>query len=259
MFQFNVKFFGTGKNGKDNAFMEGEKIYGSYGEDAFFVKRNLDKMFLGVLDGVNGVKTSGIDPAEFPFEFCKTLSYSLDETSDVKADIYNTFDKLTDRKVFGSSTVNISTLDKNTGEFKNYNIGDSCFMILRKIEGSYTVFYKSKAEQYSFNFPHQLSNLRDYKVPVTEYSCSLKDGDVIVMASDGLWDNLFDTEIIEKIKCENYEKVFMDELNDLFTNIDDYRRNGPFRLNAWENNVKYNTHSKQDDYTVIVTHVRFNS
>jgi serine/threonine protein phosphatase PrpC len=79
MFNLTVKYIGKGKYNSNPIFQEKIGTYGNYGEDAFFIKDLHDISFFGVFDGVSGVSNSGIDPAEFPFEFAKEMTYKLDK------------------------------------------------------------------------------------------------------------------------------------------------------------------------------------
>jgi hypothetical protein len=62
------------------------------------------------------------------------------------------------------------------------------------------IVFRTKEQQFSFNFPYQLGSssratANDAEVAVVE----LEEGDIIVMGTDGLFDNLFDFEIVQHI------------------------------------------------------------
>jgi serine/threonine protein phosphatase PrpC len=89
----------------------------------------------------------------------------------------------------GSSTVLVAHFD---GQFLNAsNIGDSGFLVIRNGE----VYQKSKPMVYGFNFPLQIEKGDNPLKLVQNYTIELEDGDVIVTASDGLFDNVYEQEV----------------------------------------------------------------
>ncbi|CAA6674457.1 unnamed protein product [Spirodela intermedia] len=82
----------------------------------------------------------------------------------------------------GTSTACIGAVDGQL--LRAVNIGDSGFMVVR----GDAVAYRSPSQQHSFNF---LSRSAGWT--------KLVPGDVIVAASDGLFDNLFEEEIVELV------------------------------------------------------------
>ncbi|KAG6474321.1 hypothetical protein ZIOFF_068247 [Zingiber officinale] len=72
------------------------------------------------------------------------------------------------------------------------NIGDSGFILIR----NGTVFRKSTPTVYGFNFPLQIERGEDPSKYTETYKIGLCEGNVIVTATDGLFDNLYDQEIV---------------------------------------------------------------
>lgn len=104
---------------------------------------------------------------------------------------------------------------------KTLNLGDSGYMILKSEKNflDYLKFwkfkdpsplkkkFKSKEQQYSFNFPYQCGTSgdgtpeqKDLGLDAIEKEHKVKEYDIIVMASDGVWDNLFEKDIIECVQ-----------------------------------------------------------
>ncbi|KAK4729657.1 hypothetical protein R3W88_022645 [Solanum pinnatisectum] len=101
-----------------------------------------------------------------------------------------------------SSTTCILTLTCDTTHA--VNVGDSGFVVIR--DG--VIVYKSEIQQKGFNYPFQLGNgvkLDDPSV-AQEIKATVRIGDVIVMATDGLFDNVHNHEL---------EKLVHDSLVDL--------------------------------------------
>jgi len=112
----------------------------------------------------------------------------------------------------GSSTACILSLCKSTGTLRASNLGDSSFLLIRDNQ----CIYESATQQHSFNCPYQLTILPEEEreplkrkkfvmnVPTdaVQTSQQLKDGDVIVLATDGFWDNVFKKEALELVDRE---------------------------------------------------------
>lgn len=90
----------------------------------------------------------------------------------------------------GSSTVLIAHFDGKALHVAN--IGDSGFIIVRN--GS--VYRKSSPMLHEFNLPIQIEKGDDPSQLLEEYKIELDEGDIIVTATDALFDNLYDQEIV---------------------------------------------------------------
>nr|BAB33413.1 putative senescence-associated protein [Pisum sativum] len=139
------------------------------GEDAFFVS-NYNGGVIAVADGVSGWAEEDVDPSLFPRE--------------LMANAYNFVGD-------DSATVIIAMLEKN-GNLKIANVGDCG---LRVIRNGIVTFSTSPQEHY-FDCPFQLSSERVGQTYLMHgKNVELMEGDIIVMGSDGLYDNVFDHEI----------------------------------------------------------------
>ncbi len=79
------------------------------------------------------------------------------------------------------------------------NLGDSGFMVLR----GGRILFKSVAQTHQFNFPYQIgAGPSDPPTAAQLYALPVQRGDVIVSATDGLWDNLFDMEVAALVRAE---------------------------------------------------------
>ncbi|KAK3372470.1 phosphatase 2C-like domain-containing protein [Podospora didyma] len=192
------------------------------GQDAFFVSRigtNPSEVALGVADGVGGWMDSGVDPADFSHAFCDYMA-----TAAFKARSPGAAGgaPLTARKLMqkgyedvchdpaikaGGSTAIVGLLNEQ-GTLEVANLGDSGFILLR-LNG---VHASSEPQTHAFNTPYQLSvvppsmllraatfggaQLMDQPRDAEVTRHSLRHGDVLIFASDGLWDNLFNQDIL---------------------------------------------------------------
>ena len=127
----------------------------------------------------------------------------------------------------GSSTACIAVIQNKI--LKVANLGDSTWILVRYSfsENKSKVLLKTEEQQHNFNAPYQLSNLPENLKSVgifdSEYSAKPKfwkdkpsdsvlyqwkveEGDIVICATDGLFDNLFINEIL------NIVDVFISEL-----------------------------------------------
>lgn len=192
------------------------------GQDAFFVSRlgaSPGEVALGVADGVGGWMDSGVDPADFSHAFC---DYMAAAATAAAATMGGTGRPLTARQLMqkgyeavchdpairaGGSTAVVGLLTAN-GVLEVANLGDSGFIILR-LNG---VHASSEPQTHAFNTPYQLSvvppsmllraaafggaRLMDQPRDAEVTRHRLRHGDVVVFASDGLWDNLFNQDVL---------------------------------------------------------------
>ncbi|KAK4170198.1 phosphatase 2C-like domain-containing protein [Cladorrhinum sp. PSN259] len=198
------------------------------GQDAFFVSRLgpvPGEVALGVADGVGGWMDSGVDPADFSHAFCDYMAAAATAapaSSTSPATDGTNSKPLTARQLMqkgyeavchdpsikaGGSTAIVGLLTAN-GKLEVANLGDSGFIHLR-LNG---VHSSSEPQTHAFNTPYQLSvvppsmllraaafggaQLMDQPRDAEVTRHSLRHGDVLVFASDGLWDNLFNQDIL---------------------------------------------------------------
>lgn len=111
----------------------------------------------------------------------------------------------------GSSTACVLILNRETSTVYTANIGDSGFMIIRKGE----IVHKSDEQQHYFNTPFQLSLpppgnanrvLSDSPDAADRNSFPVEDGDVIFVATDGVFDNVPKSLLLETLKGVQGEK-----------------------------------------------------
>jgi len=187
------------------------------GEDAYFILDQPSFSALGIADGVCGWTFLGYDPSLFAWDLmncCKecATTNTWPDPQDILVGGYN---KVVEKNEIeaGSSTACIITLDKTTGTVYSSNIGDSGFIVIR--DGK--VVYQTHELQHYFNAPYQLSvlpeemkndpiNIMDSPNDAIIDQCTVEEGDVIVLGTDGLWDNIFNEEIITKLSS-SIEKI----------------------------------------------------
>ncbi|CAL5202602.1 unnamed protein product [Lathyrus oleraceus] len=232
------------------------------GEDAFFVS-NYNGGVIAVADGVSGWAEEDVDPSLFPRELMAN-AYNFVGDEEVNND-----PRILIRKAHaatfstGSATVIIAMLEKN-GNLKIANVGDCG---LRVIRNGIVTFSTSPQEHY-FDCPFQLSSERvgQTYLDAMVSNVELMEGDIIVMGSDGLYDNVFDHEIALTVaRYRDVSEAAKALANLASSHARDSNFDSPYSLEArskgfeaplWKKILGMKlTGGKLDDITVIVGQV----
>ncbi|KAI3878759.1 hypothetical protein MKW92_045397 [Papaver armeniacum] len=169
------------------------------GEDAFLVS-NFNGGVLAIADGVSGWAEKNVDPSFFPKELMANASYLIDK-EEVEYEpqiLLGRAHAATSSR--GSATVIVAMLEK-TGVLKIANVGDCGLRVLRK---GRLIFATTPQEHY-FDCPYQLSSeaISQTYLDATVINIDVMEGDKIIMGSDGLFDNVYDHEIVSTISGIN--------------------------------------------------------
>ncbi|XP_021574783.1 protein phosphatase PTC7 homolog [Carlito syrichta] len=175
----------------------------------------------GVADGVGGWRDYGVDPSQFSGTLMRTCERLVKEGRFVPSNpigiLTTSYCELLQNKVplLGSSTACIVVLDRTSHRLHTANLGDSGFLVVRGGE----VVHRSDEQQHYFNTPFQLSIappeaegvvLSDSPDAADSTSFDVQLGDIILTATDGLFDNMPDYMILQelkKLKNSNYESI----------------------------------------------------
>jgi len=204
------------------------------GEDAYFVAsvgKDSTTIALAVCDGVGGWQEQGINPADFSHGMC---SYMAKHASDTEPNhlhpqklMHIGYDHvLSDEQIrAGGATACVAVAD-TTGRMRTANLGDSGFVQLRLG----TVHQYSMPQTHAFNTPFQLSKtpqeimtqaaifgglpLNDSPDRADLGDAQLQHGDVVVFATDGVWDNLSSQDILAIVSQQMRERGAWDRTND---------------------------------------------
>ena len=169
------------------------------GEDAHFLAPQ--RGMLGVSDGVGGWNDSGVDPALYARELMRQAA-GLARRREAGGEAMFTDPQVILEgahlltEVPGSATACVLALEGGgSGRLRASNLGDSSFRVVR----AGAVVYACPTLEHYFNCPYQLAWQEfvqsDLPADALEVSCAVEAGDVIVVGSDGLFDNLFNEEI----------------------------------------------------------------
>ena len=187
------------------------------GQDAYFVARvgqDQPVTAFGIADGVGGWTEHGIDPADLSHGLCSHMAAAALEWTGAKLGPrqlleigYNKSVKDPDI-IAGGTTACVAVTDED-GRMRVANLGDSGFLQLRLG----TVHSYSEPQTHAFNTPFQMSitppeilrqarmfggaplSDKPERADIAEHM--LKHGDVLVLATDGVWDNLDAQDILK--------------------------------------------------------------
>jgi protein phosphatase PTC7 len=184
------------------------------GQDAFFFSQigTTKATTFGVADGVGGWVESGLDPADFSHGLCEYMSCAArswplgpNTTSLHPRDLLQiAYDEVSeDDSIEGGGSTACLAVAEPDGNVEVANLGDSGFMHL----GGNAVRHFTQPQTHAFNTPYQLSKtpqrmlvqmavfggpttLSDLPKESSVTHHKVRHGDVLVFATDGVWDNL---------------------------------------------------------------------
>ncbi|XP_019158808.1 PREDICTED: probable protein phosphatase 2C 55 [Ipomoea nil] len=156
------------------------------GEDSHFVCSEAQTI------GVGGWAKRGIDAGEYSRELMANAVLSVCHQRDTVGcvDPMTALDEAyVDTKAQGSCTACILTLVDDC--LNAVNVGDSGFALLRAGK----IVYTTPPQQSRFNCPFQLGKSRGDPTAAEKFEVKVKPGDIIVMTTDGLFDNVHESEL----------------------------------------------------------------
>jgi len=184
------------------------------GQDSFFYSQvgNTHSTAFGVADGVGGWVTSGVDPADFAHGLCEYMAcaarlwpHGANTTALHPKDLLQlAYDQVRDDgSIDGGGSTACLAVAAPDGHVEVANLGDSGFMHL----GLNAMRHFTEPQTHAFNTPYQLSktplrmlvqmavfggpaSLSDKPKDASVTHHKVRHGDVLVFATDGVWDNL---------------------------------------------------------------------
>jgi len=227
---------------------------------------------IGVADGVGGWRAYGVDPGLFSNHLMRNCERLVKAgffiSNSPKALLEQGFREMQESKaqIIGSSTACLMMLSHSDLKLYTTNIGDSGFLVVRRGE----VVHRSQEQQHYFNTPFQLSLpptelqsqvLADRPESADQYEFSVEDGDVILLATDGLFDNVPDRLLVAEMavvqhckdevrlqQCANTIALMARKLSK------DPKFLSPFAVNALAAGIETEG-GKPDDITVLLATV----
>ncbi|KAF2468142.1 5-azacytidine resistance protein-like protein azr1 [Lindgomyces ingoldianus] len=192
----------------------GKRARPKSGQDAFFFSQvgTTRTTAFGVADGVGGWVESGVDPADFSHGLCEYMACAArmwpqgarSNSLHPKDLLQAGYDEvMVDRGIVGGGSTACLAVAEPDGNVEVANLGDSGFMHL----GLNAVRHFTQPQTHAFNTPYQLSKTPErmlVQMAVFGGTSALSDlpkesnvthhlvrhGDVLIFATDGVWDNL---------------------------------------------------------------------
>jgi protein phosphatase PTC7 len=226
-------------------------------EDALFCHNGAS--VVGVADGVGGCRGDGVDAAEFSHGI---MANAYDEVAAASSSgrtvvcpstlLERAYKKtVASTRTPAASTALILSL---TGETLRWAyVGDSAFAVFR---GGRLVV-RSQPQQHYFNCPFQLRAVGGDSVSdAAAGEFPVKEGDVVVAGTDGLFDNVFDGELEEIVRMGTALRCTPGKMAAAIArhayDMARSSRDSPFSVASREERGTNFTGGKQDDITVIV-------
>lgn len=212
---------------------------GVIGDDAWFIASQKSMDVLGVADGVGGWREVGVDPSKFSSNLMRTCKRIVEQEPDLFGGesgaevnrktpmeiLSQSYNALLENKnsLIGSSTACIIVFHRESSLLHSANLGDSGFVIIRNNK----IVHRSQEQRHYFNSPFQMAILpslpgaanlfNDSPESASVSSFELAEGDFIVVATDGLWDNFPEPALVEEIaKIKVSEPSSTRTVNDAF-------------------------------------------
>ena len=236
------------------------------GEDAHFI--NLQGRGFGVADGVGGWSRRNVDSGRLAREIMSSCdlmveaSAAFDKGPPEDGDLRCMLEIALQYSTFaGTCTACVGRVSDNS--LVVCNIGDSRVVVVR--DGALP--FRTEPQQKGFNRPLQIGRVNpgDSLEKAQLSRVDLVPGDVIVAATDGLFDNLFDFEIAALVTSlqgthlpSSTATEMADALADAAVAAFSSAQVTPFAVASKEAGFRH-VGGKHDDVTVVVIKVRFGS
>lgn len=223
------------------------------GEDAFFVEATS----IGVFDGVSTVQDAmNVDPRLYSQTLARLTSSKVKELGPTKV-VRAAIEASQENDQQGASTACVVGMD-GTGRLFGVNLGDSGVVIVR--DGKQ--LFATKPQQHFHNCPWQLTSMSnagynsgDSMTMGQNVQQKLREGDVVVVATDGLYDNMAMSEIIARTAALENVAEIADNLADAAQENQMNRSyRSPFQISAEKAGQEWEG-GKEDDLTIVVAKV----
>ena len=161
------------------------------GDDGWFISEASQSC--GVADGVGSWRNKNVKPGVYTRSLMAITKNRIESGLNPYDALKSAYEEWQDESNYGSTTFCIAQLLNNV--LYVAQLGDTCILVQRKGR----VVYQSNEQEHLFNVPFQLGSGNDSIEDSWRYQISLLPGDTIVLASDGLYNNLYRNNILSII------------------------------------------------------------
>ena len=226
---------------------------------------------IGVADGVGSWRARGVDAGLYARILMQSAASTAQSTPVPSAAslLETAWKAAAKQQVIGSATVCIAVIDAAAGVLDVAGVGDCECLVLRQAgQGNWHVECRTEPQLRSFNTPFQLgwtpsaadTDLFDSPSSGDTLRAQIRSGDVVMLASDGVLDNLETADITATVKkcaalsardnlASDLARLLVDRARDASL---DTSRDGPFARLAKENDICWRHGGRPDDVTVVV-------
>jgi len=159
------------------------------GDDAFFVCN--DSNSAGIADGVGSWRTKGVQSGKFARSLMTNTRNFMEAGLNPYDAVSVALSDWNDRSNYGSSTVIVA--QQSDDRLYVAQMGDSGLIVIRNNR----IVFQSEPQEHLLNTPYQVGATGDSWSEALRYSIPVQSGDTIIMASDGLFSNVFPSHIAE--------------------------------------------------------------
>ncbi|KAI9331238.1 phosphatase 2C-like domain-containing protein [Zopfochytrium polystomum] len=253
---------------------EAKYLSAQVGEDSYFSRPEA----VGVADGVGGwCQVKGANPALYSRKIMHYVSEELAAAEATRTDSEARHLRFDSRQllqrayskasadaekegIVGSTTALVAVLEGD--HLHVCSLGDCGLMVIRDGEA----IFRTEEQQHSFNFPFQLgTSSKDGPSDAQCYCVPVRDNDVVIIGTDGIFDNVFDDEILEIVDitggAAGESRVHPKELAEALLRrakevaSDPMNPNSPFQTRAVQEGLYYQG-GKLDDVTVLASLIK---
>lgn len=235
----------------------------SISEDNLIIREN----FMIICDGVGSWKNHGVDPVVYSRSLCEESNNIMSKVkvrneNELKNKIICAIKSLKAKNILGGTTFCSVYFDTENKKIFSCSLGDTVFGVYRLLnDGEYFLQQKSQEQYHSFNRPFQVGHIGDNPEESLSYSVEVKESDIVIIGSDGLWDNLNEDEILQFLNKKRFSS--QEEINKFAYDLSEQAKDNskkkfyqsPFALKAKENG-KFYCGGKPDDISIIVVLVK---
>eukprot|EP00877_Chromochloris_zofingiensis_P001395 jgi/Chrzof1/11256/Cz05g29190.t1 len=220
---------------------------------------------MGVADGVYMWKELGIDSGYLSRTIMETAMHIVQAGyEDVLKVLQVSARHVESEGVQGSCTACLLTINKAVGRLHAATLGDSGFFVIGTKPGSdqWSIKFRTPQLEHEFGRPYQLGHHKYANRPEDADLATFPvlKGDVIVMGSDGLLDNLSETEMLDEVVRLRRQKASPSQMVQrlaklAFDSSMDKKKSTPYSKAATEAFDMVFSGGKPDDITVLVAYI----
>ena len=218
------------------------------GEDTWFIVNDAKMPAAGVFDGVGAWQDENINPIYWSMAVADGCSAAImDGMTGPISILGEGYKNAISSGHEGSCTACIA-IKNGPRSIAIANLGDSATALYREGE----MVFETQQQEYMFNYPYSLSSEKDAKPADADRKLltKLKSGDILIMATDGLWDNLYHKEIIKFLDDDlNPEDIAANLAVSAFHASNDGKRWAPFSQAAVENLYSSSPYADDPEFT----------